>query len=178
MSQLLKYRENLNLTQEELSAKSGISVRTIQRIEAGTEPKGYTLKMLAKALNVKETELLNNPVNETVNYQLIKLINLSSLPFIIFPPMNILVPLLIMYFKKENNLMTKQMVSLQILWTLISVIVFFSSPFLNRIFSIDFPLVLIVAAIACIINIYIIILNAISIDRKGKMRIFLNFNFL
>lgn len=178
MSQLFKYRESLNLTQEELAAKSGISVRTIQRIEAGTEPKGYTLKTLAKALNIKETELLNNSTNETVNYQLIKLINLSSLPFIIFPPMNILVPLLMMYFKKENHVMAKQMVSLQILWTLVSAVLFFLSPFVNRIFSIDFPLILVVAAIACIINIFMIILNAISIDRQGKMRIFLNFNFL
>lgn len=178
MSQLLKYRESLNLTQEELAAKSGISVRTIQRIEAGTEPKGYTLKTLAKALNIKETELLNNPANETVNYPLIKLINLSSLPFIIFPPMNILAPLLIMYVKKENNAMAKQVVSLQIVWTLVSAILFFSSPFVNRIFSIDFPFILLVAAIACIINIYMIILNAISIDRQGKMRIFLNFSLL
>ncbi|NIF04830.1 helix-turn-helix domain-containing protein [Chryseobacterium sp. Tr-659] len=178
MSQLLKYRESLNLTQQELAAKSGISIRTIQRIEAGTEPKGYTLKTLAKTLNIKETELLTNPVSEVVNYQLIKIINLSSLFFIIFPPINILVPLLIMYFKKENNLMAKQLVSLQILWTLVSAILFFLSPFLNRIFSIDFPFILIVAATACIINIYIIIQNAISIDRQGKMCISLNFNFL
>ncbi|RXM53319.1 MULTISPECIES: helix-turn-helix domain-containing protein [unclassified Chryseobacterium] len=178
MSKLLKYRENLNLTQEELAAKSGISVRTIQRIEAGTEPKGYTLKTLAKALNIKENELLKTRINEAVNYPLIKLINLSSLPFIIFPPMNILAPLLIMYFKKENDLMAKQIVSLQILWTLVSVILFFSSPFLNRIFSIDFPFILIVAAAACITNIYIIIVNTISIDRKQKMNIRLNFSFL
>ncbi|PWN71106.1 XRE family transcriptional regulator [Chryseobacterium phosphatilyticum] len=178
MSKLLKYRESLNLTQEELAAKSGISIRTIQRIEAGTEPKGYTLRALAKALHIKETELLKSPVNEVVHYQLIKLINLSSLPFIIFPPMNIFAPLLIMYFKKENNLMVKQIASLQILWTLVSAILFFLSPFLNRIFSIDFPFILIVAATACIINICIIILNAISIDRQGRMCIFLNFSFL
>jgi len=46
MSRLLEFREKLNLTQEELSEKSGVSVRTIQRIEAGKEPRGYTLKTL------------------------------------------------------------------------------------------------------------------------------------
>ena len=44
MSQLKKIREEKNLTQEKLAQQSGISVRTIQRIEAGTDPKGDTLK--------------------------------------------------------------------------------------------------------------------------------------
>ena len=48
MSKLREIRERHNLTQEELSEKSGISVRTIQRIESGTEPKGHTLKILTK----------------------------------------------------------------------------------------------------------------------------------
>ena len=39
MSPLLKYREKLNLTQEQLSVMANISVRTIQRIEAGSHPK-------------------------------------------------------------------------------------------------------------------------------------------
>jgi transcriptional regulator with XRE-family HTH domain len=34
MSELKKIREKQNLTQEELAEKSGLSVRTIQRIEA------------------------------------------------------------------------------------------------------------------------------------------------
>ncbi|TKB99299.1 helix-turn-helix domain-containing protein [Pedobacter cryotolerans] len=35
MSKLKKNREKLNLTQEELSHQSKISIRTIQRIESG-----------------------------------------------------------------------------------------------------------------------------------------------
>ena len=58
MSELKKIRERQNLTQEELAEKSGISVRTIQRIEAGTNPKGYTLKTLASSLDVSEKDLL------------------------------------------------------------------------------------------------------------------------
>ena len=42
MSKLTKYREKLNLTQNELADKSGVSVRTIQRIEAGSKPKGHS----------------------------------------------------------------------------------------------------------------------------------------
>lgn len=57
MSKLKTARELKNLTQEELSEKSKISVRTIQRIEAGTEPKGHTLRSLARALDVEEYSL-------------------------------------------------------------------------------------------------------------------------
>ncbi len=60
MSKLKENREKLNLTQEELSDKSGISVRTIQRIESGNEPKGHTLKILAKTLEITENELIQN----------------------------------------------------------------------------------------------------------------------
>ena len=53
MSKLTEYREKLNYTQSELSEKSGISVRTIQRIESGANLKGHTLKAIALALNIK-----------------------------------------------------------------------------------------------------------------------------
>jgi transcriptional regulator with XRE-family HTH domain len=38
-----KIREQKHLTQSELAEKSGLSLRTIQRIEAGNTPKGFTL---------------------------------------------------------------------------------------------------------------------------------------
>ena len=59
-------REERNLTQAELAEKSGLSLRTIQRIEAGTEPKGYTLKTLASSLNVSESELLIPNIQEEI----------------------------------------------------------------------------------------------------------------
>lgn len=60
MSELKKIREEMNLTQEELAEKSGISVRTIQRIESGTKPKGYTLKALAAALGISEKRFVGS----------------------------------------------------------------------------------------------------------------------
>jgi transcriptional regulator with XRE-family HTH domain len=90
MSKLKRTRERLNLTQEELSDKSGISVRTIQRIESGTEPKGQTLKLLSRALGVEENALLlkQEPQHE-MSLSLLKIVNLSSLPFTIIPLANI-----------------------------------------------------------------------------------------
>ncbi|MEO1033692.1 MAG: helix-turn-helix transcriptional regulator [Bacteroidota bacterium] len=43
MSQLLKHRERLNLTQEQLAKKAQITARTIQRIEAGKELRGHII---------------------------------------------------------------------------------------------------------------------------------------
>lgn len=114
MSKLKQIREQKNLTQEELSEKSGISVRTIQRIESGIAPKGHTLKTLSKALEIQENELLSKQpdieneiiVEESIaitendnatDYSKIKLINMSSILFVVLPPLNILAPLILSY---------------------------------------------------------------------------------
>jgi len=87
LNKLLKYREQSNLTQAELAEKSAVSERTIQRIEKGAEPKGHTLKVLAKALGVSEDDLRESKsISETVDYQLAKKISLSSIFGIILPP--------------------------------------------------------------------------------------------
>jgi len=178
MSNLTKYREKLNLTQEGLAEKSGVSVRTIQRIEAGTKPKGHSLNVLAQALNVSKEQLIEKRDEPSFNYKLTKLINLSSLPFVIIPLANIAIPLLIMYYKKEVNSLTKQVVSVQILWTILSVVLFLLSPFISRIFSSENKLTLIVLIVSILTNIFIILRNAIALDKKNKMHIKLNFSFL
>ena len=105
MSKLKTIREQQNFTQEEISEKSGISVRTIQRIESGKDPKGYTLRILAQTLGIEEEELITSIKTDTdnsVNIK-IKLINLSSLPFTILPIVNIIVPILLIYVWKIKN---------------------------------------------------------------------------
>ena len=178
MSNLTKYREKLNLTQDELANKTGLSVRTIQRIEAGSKPKGHSLNVLVQALNVSKEELTEERNEPTFNYKLTKLINLSSLPFVIIPLANIAIPLLIMYYKKEVNSLTKQVVSVQILWTILSTVIFLLSPFIGRLFSSQNKLTLIVLIASILVNIFIILLNTISLDKKNELRIKLNFSFL
>ncbi|WP_169305058.1 hypothetical protein [Pedobacter cryotolerans] len=69
------------------------------------EPKGQTLKLLAKTLGIKENELLEEvETNSENNFAIIKIINLSSLPFTICPLANIIVPLVIIFAKKQFNL--------------------------------------------------------------------------
>lgn len=191
MSELKKIREKRNLTQEELAEKSGISVRTIQRIEAGTTPKGYTLKTLAESLEVSENDLLTSETikeeividevidtteenNSLSNSGLIKIINLSSLPFAWLPIANFLLPLLIMFFTKEKSPIVKQIISLQIFLAIISPIIFM----LIALLKLGSVSVMITMIVLVLTNVYIILRNAYEIDKKQGLRYKLNFSFI
>lgn len=181
LNNLFKYREKLNLTQQQLSEKANISVRTIQRIEAGQQLKGHTLDTLSKALHVDKNELLNIKVEtkeKEENITLIKLINLSSLLLLIVPLGSILLPLIIMYWKKEVNQMTKQIVSIQILWTLAFPLIVLAVVFLGNILPLNRQIVPLSMLLLIIANVYIILKNTASLDKKGKMAILLNFSIL
>lgn len=179
MSKLKKNREKLNLTQEELSDKSGVSIRTIQRIESGIEPKGQTLKLLAKTLGIKENELLKKEETRIeINSTLIKVINLSSLPFIIIPPANFIIPLILMFVKREFNPLTKQIVSIQILWLIFSIIIFMLSSFMKNWFSLGSNFILVVMILLVLSNVFIILKNTAEVDKKGKLFFRLKFSLI
>jgi len=191
MSKLKSKRELLNLTQEELSEKSGVSVRTIQRIESGKEPKGYTLRVLSEKLNIEEKELQDKPIeigtkedfkenpilNEepvAINYSTVKWINLSSLPFIIVPLFNILIPLFLMLYFKIKHPIIKQIISLQIMWTIAAPILFIFGIFLKL--GNNFTLVMMIAIVLS--NVYLILRNTIELDKHQKLRYQLYFNMI
>jgi transcriptional regulator with XRE-family HTH domain len=178
MSRLLEYREKLNLTQKELSEKSGISIRTIQRIEAGTEPKGHTLKTLSSCLNISEKDLLSkDQPNEKEKKEALKLVNFSSLLFFI-PFANIFLPILIMRIKKLDGQELKQLISIQIIWTVAAVLVIGISPFLVRWAGISRQWTSKFTLLFFIINLVLILGNAIKIQKKGKPLIELNFSII
>ncbi|MBS2099006.1 helix-turn-helix domain-containing protein [Carboxylicivirga linearis] len=65
-TKIKELRERNGLSQEELCENSGISLRTIQRIENGESvPRGSTLKMIASTLNVSSDSLINTLDEET-----------------------------------------------------------------------------------------------------------------
>lgn len=180
MSRLLELRERLNLTQEELAEKSGVSVRTIQRIEAGTEPKGYTLKTLANALGIEQKELLQEEIKvvDDTNYTMLKIINLSSLPVTFIPFASILMPLLIMFFSKQFHPIAKQIVSVQIMWTISSAVVFMLSALSKNIFSNGSKFMLVVMVLIVLSNICIILINTAGLDKKKSLYIKLSFSII
>lgn len=108
-------RKSKGLSQEVLAEQSGVSLRTIQRVEQGdTVPRGYTLQALAAALDVPldsfRTEEVAAPEPTVVpmhvaapdapapppslrpDPDLLQLLNLSALSFLVLPLLNILVP--------------------------------------------------------------------------------------
>ena len=191
MSKLKIVREQKNLTQEELSEKSGISVRTIQRIESGIAPKGHTLKALSKTLEILETELTGKTEENRVvkkpeelivksqteigiDFQKIKLINLSSILFVMLPPLNILVPLLLFYALKQKNHLTRQIISLQIIWTILAPIIFM----LGILLKLGRSFTIVILIIIVISNVFLILRNLSEIDRNKRLRYKLNFNVI
>jgi transcriptional regulator with XRE-family HTH domain len=80
------------MTQEELAAKTDISVRTIQRIENGeVDPRAYTLHAISAALDI-EYEFLNNNIDIDYKFEREKesklwlpIMHLSGLFLLLFP---------------------------------------------------------------------------------------------
>jgi len=179
MSRLLTIRQKLNLTQEELFERTGISVRTIQRIEAGANLKGYTLKTLAKGLGVTEDELIGDEepdISEDAKW--LKVINLSALPFMFVPPLNIVVPLLIMFSRKQFTPTTRRLVTIQIIWSLIALLMFLSVMMLNDWFGIRSRYMLLLPLAWLLVNTFVILRNAVEIDKSNTLRIDTGFSFI
>lgn len=78
---LKKLRLTKGLSQEKLSEISGVSVRTIQRIEKGNVPSLESAKSLAQALNVSPSVLLEEVIEKTADnnepFKYIKLLAVS-----------------------------------------------------------------------------------------------------
>lgn len=137
-SKLAHYRRKKGLSQEQLSVVSGVSARTIQRIESGkVEAHPATLKMLARV----------KPI-----FHILALIGLC------FPIFNIILPLLFWFLKKDESpaydLEGKLVVNFQIT---ISIVFVPAIIFMIFVFSVGFPLVIIIylyALIMCLINIF------------------------
>lgn len=115
-------RNRKGFSQEELSEKTGLSLRTVQRIENGeTEPRGDSLKRIALAFEISSDEIIDWTVQEDKGF-LISL-NLSALSFFLFPLLGILVPLIIWISKKDKirnvNEIGKEILNFQITWTML-----------------------------------------------------------
>lgn len=103
---LLYQRKLKGFTQDELSEKTTVGVRTIQRIEKGeVQPHLQTVKLLAVGLEIEVDDLivLDNPNEEVIERKWMLL--LHSIPFVglIIPFGNILFPLFLWIYKVNDN---------------------------------------------------------------------------
>ncbi|WP_162910564.1 helix-turn-helix domain-containing protein [Hymenobacter oligotrophus] len=132
-------RKSKGYSQEVLAEHSGVSLRTIQRVEQGdTVPRGHTLQALAAALGVSledfcsEPQLLPTPPSHAprepapaaaalrADPQFLQLLNLSALSLLIFPLLNVVVPLLLWRARRHHILhvaeVGSRVLGFQLLW--------------------------------------------------------------
>jgi len=175
---LQQLREEKNLTQSELAEKSGLSLRTIQRIEAGNIPKGFTLKTLANIFETEPEKLV--PSKEIVDLDRAKLINLSSLIGLIIPFGGVLFPLILTFKTKDskNKELGKSIVSVQIILAVALAVSQIASPFIQNLLSLHFPLFLVPLLFIFCLKLLIVIFNGISLNNKNDLLKNLKINYL
>jgi len=107
ISENLIYQRKLKgYTQEDLSDKTTVGVRTIQRIEKGdVQPHLQTVKLLAVGLDVAVEDLivLDNPNEEVIKRKWMLLLHGTPFVGLIIPFANVLIPLFIWISKAEDN---------------------------------------------------------------------------
>ena len=172
-------REQKNLTQTELAEKSGLSLRTIQRIESGQSLKGFTLKAIAQTLET-EPENLFSQEEKDIQIDRAKLINLSALSGLIIPFGGIIFPAILTYRTQDsvNRELGKSVIGVQIILAFVISVFLILSPFIQHWFSIRFPLFLVPLMAFIILKLWIVIKNGISLNQDNQLSIKLKNNFL
>ena len=177
-SKVQQFREEKNLTQSELAQKSGLSLRTIQRIEAGNIPKGFTLKALANTFEIEPKKLL--PSKENTKIDRIKWINFSSLLGLIIPFGGVIFPFILTYKTKDPRIkeLGKSIVSVQIILATALAISQIASPFIQKGLSLHFPLFLYPLLLIYALKLLVVILNGMSLNNNNDLHKNLKINYL
>jgi transcriptional regulator with XRE-family HTH domain len=192
-NRIKELRSRRGLSQEELAERSGLSLRTIQRIENGeTDPRGDSLRRLADSLGTSPDELADWAVAEDRTYLVWML--LSAMSFVLFPLQGILLPLVLWMAKKDKirglNRAAGEIISFEITWCMTVLIgsiaiIFF---FLNRVESTgDVDMGMMTGymkygfcwfGITYLWNAAFIILNIVRLHRDRPLRFFPNLRFI
>lgn len=153
------------LTQEELADQTGLSVRTIQRIESGdVDPRTYTLTALAEALEVDlevfTSKKIDSPKSFSQDpYNWVILMHFSGLMIFILPP------LLIWLFKKDELAEYEQHFK-DIMNFQISIFIYLMASTVLLIVLIGLPLLIFLGLFSTIV----IVLNTIKVMNRQPYR--------
>ena len=197
---LKEHRTNEQLSQQELADKSGISIRTIQRIEKKlSSGSPYIIKSLCKALQIevddielstlipeiteansqKELEQFNTDNEDDKTKSTLKLVNFSSIFILLFPLLNLLIPSLLYWKHKKslrNNPVALKIISFQIIWTIGTLIILIFIPLIiQAIFGLyessGFPFYFLLYLICVFLNILATFAIAIRINKSEDIAI-------
>lgn len=196
---LKQFRKIKQLSQQDLSEESGISVRTIQRIENNlSKGSPYIIKSLCKSLQIEIDDLEVNNVQpeshetnsenvadsfEEVSFEKqiyirqLKLINISSMLVLLFPLLNLLFPS-ILYWKLRKSLNSQadalKILSFQILWSLLTLLLMIFIPAISQLFFgmqefSGHPLFFWIYLLSVVLNILFTIDTAIRLNKSRKI---------
>ena len=189
---LKEYREIKQLTQHELSDKSNVSVRTIQRIEKNMSVGSpFVIKSLCKALQIdiesleiNKAELESNEVqkmgitaDEIHDIKELKYINFSSLLVLIFPFFNLIFPsLLYRIYRKVliNKPIALRIINFQTIWTFGTLIIIIFIPAMVQAFFglheySGHPLFIWLYFLCIVINVFITFDTAIRLNKSKSI---------
>ena len=177
-------RKQKGMSQEFLAEESGLSLRTIQRIENGeTNPTGESLKRLSNALNVSPDELIDWSIKEDKRY--LTFLNLSALTFLFFPLLGILIPFILWTSRKGKikniNRLGKDLINFEITWTLLLFFIPFLWFFMSKIGvleSLTLSTIFIVFGVMYLINLIFILLNTLRISNENDIIYYPKIKFL
>lgn len=161
-SPLAVFRRQKGMSQEQLAALSGVSARTIQRIEKGAvEAHPATLKLLADCLDVAPELLLEQAPDATTAQKANKLAPMFhglALIGLFFPILNIILPAFLWFLKRdeqpEYDRQGKQVINFQLTMSFafvpsVLLLIFF--------FPVGFPLTILIyfyTVVMCLLNLF------------------------
>lgn len=83
-----------------------------------------------------------------------------------------------MFAKKQFGPVAKQIVSVQIIWSISAFIIFMLAAFMKNWFSLGNKFTLVIMILLVLSNVFIILKNAAEIDKKGTLFFRLNFSII
>jgi transcriptional regulator with XRE-family HTH domain len=170
-----RLRIQKGMSQEFLAEESGLSLRTIQRIENGeSNPTGESLKRIAGALNVTPDEIMDWSIKEDKKY--LTFLNLSALTFLFFPLLGILIPFILWTSKKDKikniNRLGRALINFEITWT---ILLFFTPAVLfilsktELLQNISMSTFFVVIGLLYLFNLISILMNTIRISNESDI---------
>ena len=183
-TRIKEFRIQKGMSQEILAEESGLSQRTVQRIENGeSNPTGDTIRRLSNALNINPDELIDWTIKEDNGYLIF--LNLSALSFLFFPLLGILVPFIMWTSKKDKiknvDKIGRDLINFEITWTILLALVPFSLFVLTEMGSLErltFSTIIIIVMIIYFLNIVAITYNTFRINSKKEVVYYALIKFL
>ena len=179
-----EFRTQKGMSQEVLAEESGLSQRTVQRIENGeSNPTGDTIRRISNALNINPDELIDWTIKEDIGYLIF--LNLSALSFLFFPLLGVLVPFIMWTSKKDKlknvNNIGRDLINFEITWTIMLAFISFSLFLLTKVGALEhltFSIIIIIALMMYLLNIVFITYNTFRINSKKEVVYFSLIKFL